>query len=120
METTAKQFNFFKKEVEKWIKKFGLINWDITIWHSEDVSVDAAADCACDFGQHYATVRLQKNIEEGDCFTNKNIKRYAFHEVMHIFLYRIQYLADCRYIDNVEIPEEIHSLIRTLENVILK
>jgi len=45
---------------------------------------------------------------------------YAFHEVMELFLAKLKILALSRSATEQEIVEEIHSIIRTLENVVFK
>jgi hypothetical protein len=117
VKTTDKQFQLFKRECTKWINTFGLKNWDFSFCHAK--TDKAAATCEMNYDQHAAIIRFCKFGEDDDDLCDQTIKRYAFHEIMHVFLGKLYYLAGSRFISEAEIDEEVHSLIRTLENVIL-
>jgi len=116
MKTTKKHFKMFKKECRKWIKIFGLLGHKFYFQHEDIVGSQIAY---CIFPNNHEdrvfTIGLTRNLKCG--YSLINIKRSAFHEVMEAFLYRIRNLASCRYLAPEEIEDEIHNIVRTLENV---
>jgi len=118
MKTTSRQFKIYRETCQKWIDIFGLKNWRITFRHLP-MPIDVAAQCTwyTESGSCYLDFNKETN---SDCdFSESEIKRYAFHEVMHLVLGRINTLAECRYIQQEEIDQEVHAVIRLFENVIL-
>lgn len=114
MKTTKKHFETFKRECEKWIKVFGLYGWRFYYQH-KDIEGRQLAYCIFpdEPQDRVFTIGLTLNL---DCdYSMIDIKRSAFHEVMEAFLYKFGYLAKARYIQQEEISEEIHNIIRTLE-----
>lgn len=117
MKTTAKHFEIFKKECQKWIKVFGLYGHRFYYQH-EDIKGRQIAYCIYpdDHEDRAFTLGLTVNL---DCeYSMIDIKKSAFHEVMEAFLYRIGNLARCRYVQPEEIDDEIHNIVRILENTI--
>ena len=45
MKTTKKDFEVFKKECEKWVNFFGLIDYEWVYYHEKDVQARARFDC---------------------------------------------------------------------------
>ena len=118
MKTTKKQFEIFKKECKKWREFFGLSNWNICYLLGD---MDGyAAGTVCDFDQHQAHITLSDYYDFSWSWKPSDLKQYAFHEICHVVLERIDYIACARFVQQSEIDEEIHSLIRMLENVIFK
>jgi hypothetical protein len=121
MKTTSKHFEIFKKECEKWIKIFGLLGHRFYYQHENN---ENAGNCIayCAFPDNHEdrvfTLGLTKDL--GLDYSIIDLKRSAFHEVMEAFLYRIRNIAGCRYVAPEEIEDEIHNIIRTLENVLWK
>lgn len=115
MKTTKKDFELFKKECRKWIKVFGLKDWEINFEH---VPVQSGiGEHIFDSNNRWAYIKLATdwgNTEISSC----EVKRTAFHETVELWLGRIRILAKIRYVREDEIDEEIHALVRTLENVI--
>lgn len=114
--TTKRQLKIFTDEVHKWINVFGLQGW--RIWCLLGDTDGAGANVETDLDQHQAHIRLSQDYEETWGWDDKYLKQYAFHEVCHIWLSRLAHLAEERYVREDEISEEVHNVIRTLENVI--
>ena len=119
MKTTARQFKVYREACQKWIDIFGLKTWRVVFRHIA-LPIEVAAQCTwyTDSGACYLDFNRETNAE---CdFSDKEIKRYAFHEVMHLVFGRVNTLAECRYTSQDEIDQEFHALIRLFENVILE
>ena len=112
--TTAKQFELFKEECEKWIKFFGLKGWRVDYRHGKTTD-GARADVGANVVARVATIRLAKKWRTGKP-TNDKVKKSAFHEVCELLLFRLKYLAMDRCTNDDEIAEESHCIIRMLEN----
>ena len=121
MKTTVKQFEIFKVECLKWIEVFGLKDWEIHLEHAE-LEDNNMALCTRNSNSHIAKLSLCKtwptdtmiNLTEG------NIRNSAFEEVCHVFLYRLSSNAYARFIMEHEINEAEHSIIRTLQGILMK
>lgn len=115
--TTKRHFAIFKKEVLKWANKFGLIGWELYFEHPKDIP-DARADVHWDISGRVATIRLSQDWGHDRPY-DIMIRKCAFHETMELFLCRLGKLARARYlIDDNEILEEEHNIIRTLETIL--
>ena len=115
MKTTQKHFKLFKKECKKWIKTFGLLNWEVDFIHR--LSDEGIASTKYLYDNKWCEISLNKNWVNTKP-TNYEIKRSSFHEAMELFLVSIRTIAESRYIKEDDIDPEIHNIIRTLENVI--
>lgn len=112
--TTNKHFQIFKKECKKWIDKFGLINWEVYYLHKKSKNL---AFMTANLVGRVADIGLAKTWKNSEV-SNFEIKKCAFHEVNELLLYRLRNLAEYRYTTYNEIDEEVHAIIRTLENVL--
>ena len=52
--------------------------------------------------------------------SDKNIKKSAFHEVLHFLLHRLKNCGESRYINEDEIHEAEHETIRRIVNMEFK
>ena len=50
--------------------------------------------------------------------TDIEIDKTAFHEVCELLMMRIRFIAEARFLTDEETGEEIHNIIRILENVV--
>ncbi len=116
MKTTKKDFIIFKKECEKWIKIFGLKNWDIEFYHADSLKDSRASTTYAVIDR---SISIYLNIDwKNDTISNDNIRKSAFHEVSEVLMCKLRNLAEYRYTTFHEIDEEVHAIIRTLENVL--
>jgi len=117
--TTKRQFEIFKKECDKWVGRFGLTGWEIVYKH-EHITGDE-----CSLGQNawhcdgrWSVITLEKDWESE--LNDEKVKRVAFHEACELLFARTRKLACSRNMDEDELDEEMHNVIRILENVLWK
>ncbi|HDY86925.1 MAG TPA: hypothetical protein ENH82_02280 [bacterium] len=117
--TTPKQYEIFQVEVKKWIEIFGLKDWQIHFQHKSTIS--SRAQVRFDSIGCIATFTLATSWNELDkTFLNDTaIKKAGFHEVCELLLGRLRKMTGQRYgLLEGDIDEEIHRIIRILENTI--
>ena len=117
--TTKKHFEVFRKEVNKWVLNFGLLDWDIVVEHG-GVEADNAAECSYNIQAKSAIIRLSKNFTWEVGFTLQDIREAAFHEVCELLLCQFGYLAENRYITQEQIGTARHSIIARLLNCVFR
>lgn len=116
-QTTADDYEVFKKEFVRWQGRFGLVGWETFFEHDnvEDYRAEIAYNC---IGRS-VTVTLSKTWKNFTVApTEVDIRKVAFHEACELLLGRIKVLARERFLQPSEIDEEIHAIIRTLENAV--
>ena len=114
--TTAKHFEIFKTECQKWIEIFGLKGWQVIYDHVKMDRDTIKADCNYSVIKRHCEIRL--NTSYPHKVSNDSIRRDAFHEVCELFIGELVTLAEYRYSTKDEIEEQAHAIIRTLENVL--
>lgn len=112
--TTSKHFKLFKEECEKWLDFFGINGWEIHYFHKEGNTCYASYK----YNLHNRVVSMSLYTNWDIKPTDYELRKTAFHEACEVFLLRIRYIAGARCINGSEIDEEIHSIIRTLENIV--
>ena len=123
MKTTEAHFKIFKIECEKWIARFGLTDWFVDFYHEDWSESCGEGDAWCRWVKEgrAASLCLNTSLENIDGKSAPAfLRRLAVHEVAHILFARIQDLAKSRFVEVREIEEEIHVIIRRLENVFSK
>lgn len=119
METTAEHFALFKSECDQWIKRWGLLDWDIIYTHV-DLNTDLARLKSNYTGKN-AVISLGINWEEEySPITTYQIKKSAFHEIMELLLAEYDAIATSRCINEDEVNNARHTVIRRLENVVFE
>ena len=119
--TTKVQFELFKKECEFWIDHFGLKGWHVEYIHQNHD--DGRACCGWKISGRIANITLSTEWEDWrkEPITENDIKRSAFHEVCELLLSRLSMMAKNRIANHDDVvDEEVHNIIRTLENTIFK
>ena len=120
MKTSKAHFEIFKKECEKWIKLFGLSNWEISIEHSKGDS-DRAWIIPVTKGRVVRICLGSNWINlEPDKITPDMLKRVAFHEVCEVLIEPLAWLAECRFLNPDQLDPARHDIIHRLEEVIFK
>ena len=115
--TTQEDFQVFKEAVVYWQNRLGLLNWHIYTRHRPKLEVQA--QCATNLSGRCATITLSKVLYNYDEPPGEAaIRRMAFHEICELFLARIDICARTRFVQEGEIEEARHEIIRTLEKVI--
>lgn len=115
--TTEKDFQIFIAECKKWIEILGLKGWKI--YYTHETYENTLAWCSVgSLKDRCAKLGLSKNWGNFDKEINEDdIRKVAFHEVFELKLTRLRKLAKDRFITEYEIDEELHDIIRTIENV---
>ncbi len=117
--TTVAQFKMFQEECLKWQEFFGLTEWKLYFDHCK-------LDDLC--GQvHYnvvgcvATISMTTEWNKLGLCDDFSIRQTAFHEICEILLARLEQMVGQRYdLNELEIREESHRIIRRLENSVFK
>ena len=116
-QVSKEDFEVFKKECDKWISFFGLCGWRI-FYEFIDAGEDCYAQIRYNLLDRVATITLNLFIYDETERTEVDVKRSAFHEVCELLLARISLFGKERFVNENEIDEEIHNLIRIFENTI--
>jgi len=117
-ETTDEDFIIFKQECQKWIEFFGLFGWDVFYYH-ENLKNRMFANCTYTGFNRIASIRLNKEFLK-EHYSVYQLKQTAFHEICELLFARIHIINDSRFCGNDEMEEEIHNIIRILENKLFK
>ena len=107
--TTKRQFRFFKAKCQEYIKELGLLSWRIFFEHDE--LEDCFAEIKMAPENRVAEITLSKTWIRKP--TKEQLSRTAFHEVCELLLCPLENPNDQ---DNLR--EEIHAVIRILENTL--
>ena len=108
MRTTAKHFKEFKAEFLRWQEYFGRMDWEI--FFELAPLKDADAELYWDIEGKNATVKLNIRLIREDP------KISAFHEAVELWLLPIRYLIGARFIDRDTMVQELHGIVRFIEN----
>jgi hypothetical protein len=114
MKTTPKHFNLFRKEAIYWIKRFGLIGWDITFIHGEQ-NEDNLASISFNVAGAWCIFYLNTDWDD-NILNNLEVRKSAFHEVCELMHGKFFVLATSRYISEDQLHAASHEIIRILEN----
>ena len=109
-----KAFKIFKPECLKQLERLGLQGWDVTIQCAVLQGEDAgdAANTVTQAQGRIAVITMNSDIVPQDP------KRLAKHEVSHIFLEQLSYIAERRWASQVEWETAIESACTVLEKII--
>jgi len=119
LKTSKKDFEIFKVECRKWINILGLKDWQVHFTHTKMDGIRAQIVFQCI--ARVATISLNTEWNEWAkiSITDQLIKKAAFHEVCELLMGKLNDLATQRFnLDEADVEEEIHRIIRTLENVL--
>ena len=116
MKTTAEHFEIFKKEVQKWIEYYQLIDWRITILWENDSEGKGRGWSGAKITDKIACVALCKDWG-ADEITEARLRKTALHEVWEVMLSPLHVIATDRTFDMFNLTREIHTLIRRMENI---
>lgn len=112
--TTKQHFDIFQKEVRKWQKFFALLEWEFTFEHI--LKEGYRAMVATQLTAMQANFMLSTSWEDMP-ITVSLVKRAAFHEVIHVLLSEVSYLAR-QSANQYEVEQIEHRIINTLENTV--
>lgn len=114
---TDKQFTTFKKYVQFWQKKLGLLDWHIYVNHKE-LEDGAYANCVASTAGRGATINLNTTRADG-LPTDRELKETALHEVLHILTRPLLEEGQSRYADEYTIDAAEHSIVTRLTNILM-
>lgn len=114
--TSPELFNVFREEVRRWLHYFGIKEYRVEFEHISMKSV--RADVIFDMWGKTAIIRLNKNWGKDEP-TEHLVRKSAFHEVCELMISKIHnmLLHKATYVQD-DVEEEIHRLIRILENTV--
>ena len=112
MKTTQTQLKEFKKECERLIEVLGLKRY-CYYFGMEDLG-DRQAITAMNVGEGVMTLLLNTDNDDG----HLDPKQCARHEMAHVLTAKVGQLANCRFIDNEEVDEEMEVIANILERVL--
>ena len=120
--TTKKQFKIFQDQVIKWLEYFGLKGWQVHFIHKKtDARAKLIFNCVGRIATFILSADWSKIDDDGIQITDHDIRKCAFHEVCELLLGRLNDMAKQRFnLDELDVDEELHHIIRTLENVIFE
>lgn len=115
MKTTNKHFELFKKACKRYIKLFGLDEWDFYYKHNRD-SDENMASVTIQSEDRIVSVTMYSRWHDGVSFLS--IDETAKHEMLHIVLNPLVSLISARGYDECQEKEEVHALINKLMKLI--
>ncbi len=114
--TNKRHYNLFCNEVRKFIDIFGLVGWEVNFEHKRYLSTELAV-CITDQQGRTCTISLSPTWV-GLKPTDLEVRKSAFHEVCELLLSRLNTFAKDRFVQESQIDEESHNIIRILERVL--
>jgi len=109
-----KDFELFKKEFVKWQRKLNLMEFRVDFYMC-DLEEGVAADITIYHRDSVAMVRLNAFRCSGEC---GHPRAHAKHEAIHLLVGKIVWLGLCRFVQEEEIRDEEHRVVRILEKVL--
>ena len=114
--TTKKDFGVFKTECRKWVKYFGLFDWEVSY---SNVNLDGCrGSCNIDLGARLCTISLGKKWDYKP--KKSEIRCTAFHEVCELITGPLCVWAENRFPTQTAIDSANHYIIRILENTVFE
>jgi len=112
---TDDDFEVFKDEFIYWVGVYGLKGWELHFVFDDDEHSDCRAQIARDHNGRIAVVMLTKKWV-GEEPTDHNVRKCGYHEASELLLSKLNDLCRARTFSDNQIEEEIHNIIRILEN----
>lgn len=116
MKTTRRHFELFKKECLRLQVVLGLNGWTIAFEHVKLEGLNSKIVTSCLTKQ--ATIALSSDHSDVESLTDLVILRHAKHEMAHLLLADLDDLARQRYVQEGELDEAEHRIVRTLEKIL--
>ena len=112
---TPQLFKLFVKECRYWLSYFGLTAWEVIFVQEDKTAEDTSARAWCSIEELSDRQVVMGIARVWDIAPDlPNISKVAFHEVLELLTMRLFVLAATGVV--MQIREENHALIRTLEN----
>ena len=117
MKLTNKDFELFKSECQKWIKKFELSDWNIKFLM--EPMDNTYGMCKANYGASNVIIKIASNFPSGyNLSKREKIKETALHECLELLLMPVEVLAGDRGWDEVEFTHQTHRIINKLMNIL--
>lgn len=117
MKTTKEHFHIFKEEAIYWLNYFGLKDWSVYFSHKK-ISADARAEVTWKIIGRVCGISLALEWDMDDA-DEMQFRKSAFYEVCELLIAPLSSLAGY-FISQETITEQIHMIVRRLENTIFK
>lgn len=108
--TTKQHFRQFKKYVLKYIKLYGLLDWELDINHDTEYEGYDGATWV-NYEAKHARIHLGSEVATVD------MELIAYHEVLELLLYPLREVPECIHEREDYQTREVHSIIQRLLNV---
>lgn len=116
MKTTVKQFDYFYKMCKRYVKYFGLYEWDLSYEHGR-LDDGIVANCSTSMPQMSATIRFNTERHQNlSKLTNEEIRMTALHEVSHLLIAKLDLSARSRFITEDEIHGYDEEIVNRIFN----
>lgn len=116
MKTTKKDFHLFMEACTIYLDKLGLKEW--SVFYNHAVLEDAYATTAWKLSGYVATITLNQEWDDLRPKSDREIRRVALHEALHLLLAPIAAEASERYTTQLQLEVAEHQAIRRLENLV--
>ena len=108
-------FELFQSEFKKWQKLFGLSNY--TVYFEYKPLGTRFAQIKLDYDNQVATAFLNSKLPKAN-EPFRDIKVSAKHEAIHLLLWQLEYIGQCRYVQPEELSIATEGLVNKLEGLI--
>ncbi len=117
MKTTKQDFDLFKRHCNYFIDLFGLKNWYIE--YAYELLEDKESMVSAMLYSRTGKITLSTELDSDRSNIKEYIKTIALHEIIELLLMPLFFLADERYTTREQLEDARHSIIQTLQKVIL-
>lgn len=117
LKTSEKNFEDFKKYCKEYQSFLELNNFDIYYIHK--LLKGKFAQTAINYNGHVAVISLSTEWPDR-LIIEEELRKCALHEICHILIIQLSFIATCRYVNDGEIEEADESLTVKLEHLLSK
>ena len=115
VKATQKDFDLFKREVNKWMKIYSMGDWEyVVVWGSE-IDEGVMAQIVYDIEAMLVSFKFCTEMPRID-HRNERIKSIAQHEVIELLLTQLKYACLIRNSDADRVEAETHAVIHRIQN----
>ena len=117
MKTTKKDYEYFQKRCLYWKERLGIQDWLLYFKHEK--LNGTLAECFYNTRSRKATISLTISLTTSVNKINRGdwIEESAFHEMMHLLMADLTWMANM--FDRNEVEEREHQIIHKLNNILL-
>lgn len=112
--TSKRDYRLFCHYVHEYVQKLSLGQYELNLAHVE--GNDARASMYVNSGV-IANISLYKDWGEAEV-TDEEIRLAALHEVLHLLLHRLMWVAHERFVTKGELDRVEHDIVYSLEKVL--